>query len=101
MTTKLSVKEFVERSIKTLRKEGYTNIHVVFSGFNAAFRQYYGEDPRPHIDQLVKDGFLTQRPARGGVMIALASEQSQQAKEKNANTDASPNAALAKILSGM
>ena len=86
-------REFVERSIKALRKKHYKGIHVVFSGFNAAFRQYYNEDPRPIIDKMVEEGFLVSRIAKGGVIIMIASELEEGKVRSNGDT------ALAKILS--
>jgi hypothetical protein len=71
---KMSYREFVERAIVALRKPGYKGIHVVFSGFNEAFREYYGEDPRLHVDKLVEEGVIVSRPARKGIMMFLASD---------------------------
>lgn len=88
---KMTHREFVERSIKALAKPGYHSIHVVYSGFNNAFREYFGEDPRPHVDQLAKDGVITLRPAKGGALIALPDGEKKESE--------GPNAALAKILS--
>lgn len=88
---KMSHREFVERAIKALKKPGYNSIHVVYSGFNNAFREYFGEEPRLHVDQLVKDGVITLRPAKGGALIALPDGE----KKENDGTAA----ALAKILS--
>ena len=92
--SKMTYKEFVECSIKALREPPYKGIHVVYSNFNNAFRQYYDEDPRPIIDKMVEDGFLVSRPARGGAIIMLAVDTDE--KMKKADTDAS--AVLAKIL---
>ena len=89
---KLPYKQFVERSIKALRDPPYKGIHVVYSNFNSAFRQYYDEDPRPVIDKLVAEGFLVSRLAKGGPIITLASES-------DAKTENDTSAALAKILS--
>ena len=91
--TKLSYKEFVERSIKALREPPYKGIHVVYSNFNSAFRQYYDVDPRPVVDKMVAEGFLVSRPARGGAIIMLASDAEEKDKRENG-----PTAALAKIL---
>ncbi len=91
--SKVTYKEFVERAIKSLREPPYKGIHVVFSNFNNAFRQYYGEDPRPIVDQMVAEGFLVLRPARGGAIIMLASDADEKSKVKNG-----PSAVLAKIL---
>ncbi len=93
---KMPHKEFVERSIKALREPPHKGIHVVFSNFNEAFRQYFGEEPRPIVDKLVTEGFLISRPAKGGAIIMLASDVGTKEKAK-INADAS--AALAKILS--
>lgn len=90
--SKLPYREFIERSIKALRKPPYKGIHVVYSNFNEAFRQYYGEDPRSIIDQLVKEGFLVFQRSRGGGTISLAAEVGQ--KPTSGSSEA-----LAKILS--
>jgi hypothetical protein len=48
---KLTEEEFVLQAIKKLRKEPFRGIHSVYSGFNEAFRKYFGtnrgaeEDP--------------------------------------------------------
>lgn len=91
--SKLSYKEFVERSIKALRNPPYKGIHVVFSNFNNAFRQYFDEEPRSVIDKMVAEGFLVSRPAKGGVIIMLAADAG------DIKNSVSPSDALAKILS--
>ena len=50
LNSKMTYQEFVEKAIKSLREPPYKGIHVVYSNFNNAFRQYYDEDPRPIID---------------------------------------------------
>jgi len=85
----LSVEQFLERAIKKLRKPGYVGIHCVYSGFNRAFRKYYGKDPRAEIDKLAKKGFLVVVVVRGGVMLNLATEFKGKPREDDA---------LAKIL---
>lgn len=92
VNTKMSYREFVERSIKALRVSPHKGIHVVYSGFNNAFRQYYNEDPRSVTDKLTEEGFLVSRLARGGAIIALSSESDQKSND-------SVSAVLAKILS--
>jgi hypothetical protein len=42
---KLTEEEFVIQAIKKLRKEPYRGIHSVYSGFNEAFRKYFGTNP--------------------------------------------------------
>lgn len=91
--SKLSHKEFVERSIRALRNPPYKGIHVVFSNFNNAFRQYFDEDPRPIVDKMVAEGFLVSRPVKGGVIIMLAADAGDM------KPTVSPSDALAKILS--
>lgn len=89
---KMTHEEFAERAIKALRKPPHKTIHVVYSGFNEAFRQYFGEDPRPIVDKMVGDGFLNLRVVKGGAIIGLSSEKN----DLDGNTG---SAALAKILS--
>ena len=89
-SAKMTHREFVERAIKALKKPNYNGIHVVYSGFNQAFREYFGEDPRSHVDQLAKEGVITLRPAKGGALIALADGEKKEGE--------GPGAVLAKIL---
>jgi len=44
-TKKLTEEEFVVQAIKNLRKEPFRGIHTVYSGFNEAFRKYFGTNP--------------------------------------------------------
>jgi len=73
---KLGKEEFVVRAIKKLRGK-YRGIHTVFSGFNEAFRQYFGEDPRPVTQEMTNKGIIELRPVKGGVMIYLKGEAPQ------------------------
>ena len=70
---KLGKEEFIVRAIKKLRGR-YRGIHSVFSGFNEAFRQYFGEDPRPVTQELAARGIIEIRPVKGGVMLYLKGE---------------------------
>jgi hypothetical protein len=70
---KLAKEEFVVRAIKKLRGN-YRGIHTVFSGFNEAFRQYFGEDPRPVTQEMAGKGIIELRPVKGGVMMYLKGE---------------------------
>lgn len=90
---KLTEREFILNSIQALRKPPYVGIHVVFTGFNEAFRRYFKDDPRPHVDKLVDEGVLVSRPVKGGVIIGLAEEMNAQPPAAN-----DPDVALAKIL---
>ena len=71
---KLNKKIFVLKAIHTLRKQGFLGIHVVYSGFNKAFRDYYDEDPIVEVAKLVKDGHIVLTPVKGGVMLYDAEE---------------------------
>ena len=69
---KLNQEEFVKKAIVSLRKEGFKGIHTVFSGFNDAFKKYYGGDnPVEATNRLAKDGKIVLRPVKGGVMLYL------------------------------
>jgi len=76
---KLSYEEFVKKSIETLRSPKYKGIHSVFSGFNQAFKEYFGEDPIKVTKQLADEGKIAIRPAKGGVMIYLPEDVSPSA----------------------
>ena len=68
--TQVTHLEFTLLAIKNLpKKGGHKGIHTVFSGFNAAFREHFKEDPVTIINNLVKAGNITMHPARGGVII--------------------------------
>lgn len=72
---KLSHEEFIKRAILNLRKDGYKGIHSVYSGFNEAFKKYFGgENPVEATNGLAKEGKIVVRPVRGGVMLYLAED---------------------------
>jgi len=72
MSEKLSYEEFVKKAIVSLRKEGYKGIHTVYSGFNDAFKKYFGgEDPIKITNHLAAEGKIAIRPVKGGVMLYL------------------------------
>ncbi len=68
---KLSEEEFVIRAIKKLRKPPYKGIHSVYSGFNQAFKNYFGTNPVETTQRLNKERKIVTRPAKGGVMLYL------------------------------
>ena len=74
IVSKLTHKEFTEKAVKNLRREGYKGIHSVFSGFNAAFREYFDTDPIEATQAMAKKEHITIRPARKGCMIYLHGE---------------------------
>ena len=74
---KLSEEEFVVRAIKKLRKQPYKGIHTVYSGFNQAFKEYFGTNPVEMTQRLAKEGKIVVRPVRGGVMLYLPEDAPQ------------------------
>jgi hypothetical protein len=71
---KLNEEEFVLQAIKRLRKEPYRGIHSVYSGFNEAFRKYFGSNPVEVTSRLAAEGKIETRPFKGGVMLFLPGE---------------------------
>jgi hypothetical protein len=71
---KLSEEEFVLQAIKRLRKEPVRGIHSVYSGFNEAFRKYFGTNPVEVTTRLAAQGKMETRPFKGGVMLFLPGE---------------------------
>ncbi len=72
---KMSEEQFFAQAITTLRNGKSKGIHVRFSGFNDAYRKYFGTDSRAAQERLIKAGKITMRPCKGGVMLYLAGEQ--------------------------
>ncbi|MGA2465635.1 MAG: hypothetical protein ABSH06_14915 [Thermodesulfobacteriota bacterium] len=71
---KLTEEEFVVQAIKKLRKEPFRGIHSVYSGFNEAFRKYFGTNPVEATSRLSTEGKIEIRPFKGGVMLFLPGE---------------------------
>jgi hypothetical protein len=71
---KLTEEEFVVQGIRKLRKEPFRGIHTVYSGFNEAFRKYFGTNPVEATARLAADGKIETRPFKGGVMLFLPGE---------------------------
>ncbi|MEE8604556.1 MAG: hypothetical protein V3S65_04215 [Candidatus Aminicenantaceae bacterium] len=67
---KLTEEEFVRKAVKKLRGK-YKGIHTVYSGFNTAFKEYFGTNPIEATQRLVSEGKINIRPVKGGVMIYL------------------------------
>jgi hypothetical protein len=57
-----------------LRKEPFRGIHCVFSGFNEAFRKYFGTNPVEATSRLADEKKIETRPFKGGVMLFLPGE---------------------------
>ncbi len=79
---KLSEEEFVLNAIKNLRTGNYKGIHVVYSGFNKAFREYFDADPVESVKKLEKNGVVVTRPVKGGVMLYNSKEYSVPSSKK-------------------
>lgn len=71
---RLTEEEFVTQAIKKLRKDPYRGIHSVYSGFNEAFRKYFGTNPVEATSGLAKEGKIETRALKGGVMLFLPGE---------------------------
>ena len=81
---KLSHAQFTKRAITALRTDGYKGIHTVYSGFNAAFREYYGEDSDPitATKNLHEAGEIVVRYAKGGAVIYLPGDAPEKKDNK-------------------
>ncbi len=71
---KLSEEEFVVEAIRKLRKPPFRGIHSVYSGFNEAFRKYFGTNPVEVTNRLAAEGKIETRPFKGGIMLFLPGE---------------------------
>lgn len=75
MVGKLSREDFIKQAIIKLRDTSKSRgIHTIYSGFNSAFREYFGEDPIAATQQLAQLGKIDLKPVKGGVMIYLPGE---------------------------
>ena len=68
---RMTEEKFVLRAIDRLHQPKYKGIHTVYSGFNEAFREYYGKDADPvaATKRLATDGKVVIMPSRGGVIL--------------------------------
>jgi ATP-dependent DNA helicase PIF1 len=78
----LTKEEFVLQAIEKLRTKNYKGIHVVYSGFNEAFREYFNQDPIQWVSDLEKQGLVVTHPVKGGVMLYNANDVSAKAEMK-------------------
>jgi len=93
----LTPEQFVLKAIEKLRTPPYKGIHSVYSGFNAAFREYFRIlDPVDITKKLAEEGKIVIRPTRGGVMLYKAGDVQRVVSAKDAlkkileNTDRNP-----------
>ncbi len=77
---KLTVEEFVHLAIKTLRMGEFKGIHSVYSGFNEAFKKYFGLDPVQATNHLAEEKKIEIRPIKGGVLLYLPGEAPSQSR---------------------
>lgn len=64
--------EFVRLAVLKLRTGNFKGIHTVFSGFNDAFKRYFGGgDPIQATNRMAEEGRIALRPVKRGVMIYL------------------------------
>ena len=72
---KMPPEAFVKLAIVKLRTGNFKGIHSVFSGFNEAFKRYYGDgDPIETTNGLAESGKIALRPVKRGVMLYLPEE---------------------------
>lgn len=74
MSARLTQEQFVLKAIETLRKKEYKGIHTVYSGFNQAFRNYFGTDPVAATKALSEAGKIVIHGTKGGVMLYKVGE---------------------------
>lgn len=79
--SKMEKKEFARKAIERCRTGKYKGIHTVYSGFNTAWREYYGkdEDPVVGVNKLIADGHITGHGAKGGFQIGLPEDAKSKA----------------------
>lgn len=77
---RLSVEEFVQLAIKSLRLGDFKGIHSVYSGFNEAFKKYFGQDPVQATNRLAEEKKIEIRPIKGGVLLYLPGEAPSQSR---------------------
>jgi hypothetical protein len=93
---KVPFEEFYWKAIETLSKDNkidpstgrpYVGIHIVYSGFNQIFKQYYGMDPRPITDKLASEGKIGLYKVKGGAIITLPKDIKSYEKKIKFNPD--------------
>ena len=78
MKATLGHEEFVRLAVTKLRLTNYKGIHSVYSGFNEAFKTYFeGVNPIEVTGELARQGKISLRPVKGGVMLYLPEDGPQ------------------------
>lgn len=72
---------YVLRALQTVQttnaEDGHADrkgMHVVYSGFNAAFQKKFGETSQATTDEMERAGIISMRPSRGGPTVYYAAE---------------------------
>jgi hypothetical protein len=68
---KLTHEQFATRAVAKLRTGTYKGIHTRFSGFNQAWKEYFGTDPIVGVNELIAERKIMGHPAKGGFTIYL------------------------------
>ncbi|MFT5849427.1 MAG: hypothetical protein ACI9H6_000235 [Patiriisocius sp.] len=84
-TPRLTPEEFVLQGITNLKTLKYKGVHVVRSGFNTAFREYFGEGfcPIETTTQMRKDSKIAVFLARGGASLYLREDLKDSTLERH------------------
>lgn len=85
---RLTPEAFVLQAIANLKTERYKGVHVVRSGFNQAFRDYFGNeaDPIETTTQMRKEGKIAIFLAKGGASLYLPEDLKESTLSRH-NTD--------------
>jgi len=97
---RLTSGEFTVRAITRLRKPPFKGIHSVYSGFNKAYRQYFGTDPVAGTTELEASGVITGRPVKGGRLLYLPDQQPIYDPSRPKEDQPVENPVLTKIIIG-
>jgi hypothetical protein len=74
-TQKLTVEAFTLKAIKVNKAQsGKAGLHTVWSGFNTAYRTYFGSDPVAATKALADKGIIASRPFKGGALLFLVED---------------------------
>lgn len=83
---KISHLEFIKLAIAhRSNPEKYKGIHIVISGFNAGFREYFKEEPRPILEKLSQEGKIVVKPCKAGAMMFLPEDVKKEDKKVAVN----------------
>jgi hypothetical protein len=84
---KLTPGEFFIQAIKNLRQPPHLGIHMVWSGFNLAFREYFPDlDPVKTAKELARQGKIVLQVMKGGARIYLPNEVPEKLKQRRTST---------------